>query len=128
LPALQGDVPKRLSCTLPSLFSKILYIYENYCNRILASIELRARSIQSRRGREGDSMNVTAFKRRKEFGKTLASDIAHRMRSEIVTCRFKPGEVLKFDTLRLTYGARFTTLREALTCLAAVGLVVAEEQ
>ena len=73
-------------------------------------------------------MNVTAFKRRKEFGKTLASDIAHRMRSEIVTCRLKPGEVLKFDTLRLAYGASFTTLREALTCLAAEGLVVAEEQ
>ncbi len=50
-------------------------------------------------------MNVTAFKRRKEFGKTLASDIAHRMRTEIVTCRLKPGEVLKFDTLRLAYGA-----------------------
>src|SRR5438445_374923 len=55
-------------------------------------------------------MNVTAFKRRKEFGKTLASDIAHRMRGEIVTCRLKPGEVLKFDTLRLAYGASFTNL------------------
>jgi DNA-binding GntR family transcriptional regulator len=50
------------------------------------------------------------------------------MRSEIVTCRLKPGEMLKFDTLRLAYGASFTTLREALTCLAAEGLVVAEEQ
>ena len=73
-------------------------------------------------------MNVTAFKRRKEFGKTLASDIAHRMRNELVTGRLQPGEVLKFDTLRLSYGASFTTLREALTCLAAEGLVVAEEQ
>lgn len=73
-------------------------------------------------------MNVTAFKRRKEFGKTLASDIAHRLRSEIVSCRLKPGEVLKFDALRLSYGASFTTLREALTNLAAEGLVVAEEQ
>jgi GntR family carbon starvation induced transcriptional regulator len=73
-------------------------------------------------------MNVTAFKRRKEFGKTLASDIAHRMRVEIVSCRLKPGELLKFDSLRLAYGASFTTLREALTCLAAEGLVIAEEQ
>lgn len=73
-------------------------------------------------------MTVTAFRRRKEFGKTLAADIAYRMRQEIVTCRLKPGEVLKFDTLRLAYGASFTTLREALTCLAAEGLVVAEEQ
>jgi GntR family transcriptional regulator, carbon starvation induced regulator len=73
-------------------------------------------------------MTVTAFRRRKEFGKTLASDIAHRMRNEIVTCRLKPDEVLKFDTLRLTFGASFSTLREALTSLAAEGLVVAEEQ
>src|SRR5204863_9393986 len=94
---------------------------ENYCNSILVSIESATPS-------ESDSMNVTAFKRRKEFGKTLASDIAHRMRTEIVTCRLKPGEVLKFDTLRQAYGASFTTLREALTCLSAEGLVVAEEQ
>ena len=42
----------------------------------------------------------------------------------------QPGgpEALKFDTLRLAFGASFTTLREALTSLAADGLVVAEEQ
>jgi len=75
-----------------------------------------------------ESMTTTAFKARKEFGKTLAADIAHRLRNEIVTCQLKPDESLKFDALRLSFGASFTTLREALTLLAAEGLVVAEEQ
>ena len=73
-------------------------------------------------------MTTTALKARKEFGKTLAADIAHRLRNEIVTCQLKPDESLKFDALRLSFGASFTTLREALTLLAAEGLVVAEEQ
>ena len=73
-------------------------------------------------------MTTTALKARKEFGKTLASDIAHRLRNEIVTCQLKPDESLKFDALRLSFGASFSTLREALTLLAAEGLVVAEEQ
>ncbi len=46
-------------------------------------------------------MTTTALKARKEFGKTLASDIAHRLRNEIVTCQLKPNESLKFDALRL---------------------------
>jgi GntR family carbon starvation induced transcriptional regulator len=73
-------------------------------------------------------MTVPAVKSRKEFGKTLAADITHRLRQDIVACRLKPGEPLKFDALRLAFGASFTTLREALTSLAAEGLVVAEEQ
>src|SRR5436190_1466957 len=73
-------------------------------------------------------MTTTALKARKEFGKTLAADIAHRLRNEIVTCQLKPDKSLKFDALRLSFGASFTTLREALTLLAAEGLVLAEEQ
>jgi GntR family transcriptional regulator, carbon starvation induced regulator len=73
-------------------------------------------------------MTVSAVRSRKVFGKTLAVDITHRLRQEIVGCRLKPGEPLKFDALRLAFGASFTTLREALTSLAAEGLVVAEEQ
>ena len=65
---------------------------------------------------------------RKEFGKTIAADIAHRMREEIITCRLRPGEALKFEGLRSSFGASFTTLREALTALVADGLVVAESQ
>lgn len=65
---------------------------------------------------------------RKEFGKTVAADIAHRMREEIISCRLPPGGPLKFETLRASFGASFTTLREALMALAADGLVVAEGQ
>ena len=65
---------------------------------------------------------------RKEFGKTVAADIAHRMREEILSCRLAPGEPLKFETLRAAFGASFTTLREALMALTADGLVVAEGQ
>lgn len=77
---------------------------------------------------EGNSMTGSALRPRKEFGKTLAVDITHRLRQDIVACRLKPGEPLKFDALRLTFGASFTTLREALTALTADGLVLAEEQ
>jgi GntR family carbon starvation induced transcriptional regulator len=73
-------------------------------------------------------MTVPAAKARKEFGRTLAVDITHRLRQDIVSCRLKPGEALKFDALRSAFGASFTTLREALTSLSADGLVVAEEQ
>jgi DNA-binding GntR family transcriptional regulator len=65
---------------------------------------------------------------RKQFGKTIAADITHRLREDIVSCRLQPGEPLRFDVLRLHFGASFTTLREALTALAAEGLVLAEEQ
>jgi DNA-binding GntR family transcriptional regulator len=65
---------------------------------------------------------------RKEFGKTVAADIAHRMREEVISCRMAPGEPLKFETLRSTFGASFTTLREALMALAADGLVASEGQ
>lgn len=73
-------------------------------------------------------MNIIAVKPRKEFGKTIAADIAHRLRSDIVACNLRPDEPLKFDALRQTYGASFSTLREALTSLTADGLVVSEEQ
>jgi GntR family carbon starvation induced transcriptional regulator len=73
-------------------------------------------------------MSIPVARLRKEFGKTLAADITHRLRQEIVGCRLKPGEALRFDALRSAFGASFTTLREALTSLSADGLVIAEEQ
>lgn len=73
-------------------------------------------------------MNIQAFKQRKEFGNTIAADITHRLREEIISCRLKPGEPLKFEPLRGSFGASFTTLREALMSLVADGLVVAEGQ
>src|SRR4051812_40937762 len=69
-----------------------------------------------------------AIRPRKEFGKTIAGDITHRLRREIVTCHLIPGEPLRFDVLRDRFGVSFTTLREALTSLAAEGLVDAQEQ
>lgn len=80
------------------------------------------------RDRRVGRMNINIGKPRKEFGKTIAADIAHRLRSDIVSCALKPDEPLKFDDLRQMYGASFTTLREALTSLTADGLVVAESQ
>jgi DNA-binding GntR family transcriptional regulator len=79
-------------------------------------------------GKGSTEMSNLAAKPRKEFGKTLAGDITHRLRQDILACRLKPGEALKFDALRQAFGASFTTLREALTSLSAEGLVVAEEQ
>jgi GntR family transcriptional regulator, carbon starvation induced regulator len=74
------------------------------------------------------AMPDNAIRPRKEFGKTIAADITHRLREEIVACALAPGEPLRFDVLRERFGASFTTLREALTALAAEGLVDAQEQ
>jgi GntR family transcriptional regulator, carbon starvation induced regulator len=73
-------------------------------------------------------MNIQIVNSRKEFGKTVAADVTHRLREEIIACRLRPGEPLKFERLRASFGASFTTLREALTALVADGLVVTEEQ
>lgn len=63
-----------------------------------------------------------------EGARTLAADVLQRLRSDIVSCRLKPGAALKFETLKETYGASFSTLREALTALVSEGLVVSEGQ
>ncbi|MEH2522523.1 MULTISPECIES: GntR family transcriptional regulator [unclassified Bradyrhizobium] len=73
-------------------------------------------------------MNIQIVKPRKEFGNTVAADVTHRLREEIISCRLKPGEPLKFEPLRASFGASFTTLREALMSLVADGLVVMEGQ
>jgi GntR family transcriptional regulator, carbon starvation induced regulator len=73
-------------------------------------------------------MSVTGLKPRREFGKTVAADVTHRLRQAIVGGKLPPGEPLRFDVLRSSFGVSFTTLREALTALAAEGLVLLEEQ
>jgi DNA-binding GntR family transcriptional regulator len=73
-------------------------------------------------------MDTFAVKAGKEHGKTVAANVAHRLRSDIVACHLKPDDPLKFDALRQSYGASFSTLREALTSLVADGLVAVEEQ
>jgi DNA-binding GntR family transcriptional regulator len=61
-------------------------------------------------------------------GRTLASDVLHRLRRDITECTLRPGEKLRFETLRRAYGVSFSTLREALAHLVSEGLVVAEGQ
>lgn len=63
----------------------------------------------------------------KTAGETRATDVLHRMRTDIISCVLKPDAKLRFEALRDTYGASFSTLREALARLVAEGLVVAEE-
>lgn len=62
------------------------------------------------------------------IGGTLATDVLHRLREDIVSCVLKPGERLRFEALREIYGVSFSTLREALSCLAAERLVIAQGQ
>jgi DNA-binding GntR family transcriptional regulator len=63
-----------------------------------------------------------------EEARTRAADVLGRLHADIVACRLKPGEPLRFEPLKEAYGASFTTLREALTALTADGLVISEGQ
>ena len=63
-----------------------------------------------------------------EEARTRAADVLGRLHADIVTCRLKPGEPLRFEPLKEAYGASFTTLREALTALTGDGLVISEGQ
>ena len=71
---------------------------------------------------------VTALRSIAVWLDALASDVFHRIRDDIISCIFKPGEKLKFETLRDIYGVSFSTLREALTRLVSEGLVEARGQ
>jgi DNA-binding GntR family transcriptional regulator len=64
----------------------------------------------------------------REQSRTLAADVFARLRADILACRLKPGAALRFETLKESYGASFSTLREALTALVAEGLVASEGQ
>ena len=59
---------------------------------------------------------------------TLAAEVLRRLRDDIIWCRLMPGASLRFEALKESYGASFSTLREALSALVAAGLVVSEEQ
>lgn len=61
-------------------------------------------------------------------GRTLASDVLHRLRADLVEGALAPGMRLRFAELRRHYGVSFGTLREALAHLVREGLVVAEGQ
>jgi DNA-binding GntR family transcriptional regulator len=61
-------------------------------------------------------------------GRTRATDVLHRLRSDIIACTMRPGSRLRFETLRSVYNVSFSTLREGLSRLASEGLVIADGQ
>jgi DNA-binding GntR family transcriptional regulator len=63
-----------------------------------------------------------------ERPKTLAEAIYKKLRQDILSVRLKPGAKLRFADLKESYAAGNSTLREALSRLAADRLVIAESQ
>lgn len=61
-------------------------------------------------------------------GGTLASALALRIRETILRGERAPGARLRLDELRAAYGVSLSPLREALSRLAAEGLVIAQDQ
>lgn len=74
------------------------------------------------------SGNETGQRSHSLIGGTLANDVLHRLREDIISCILKPGEKLRFEQLREIYGVSFSTLREALSRLASEQLVVSHGQ
>lgn len=66
--------------------------------------------------------------RPRQPGQTVTTLVLERLRSDILSVRFQPGEKLRFRELRARYGVGVSPLREALTRLTADGLVVLEDQ
>jgi len=59
---------------------------------------------------------------------TLASSIEERLRRDLISAVFMPGEKLAIDALREKYGAGASPVREALNRLSAEGWVVLSDQ
>lgn len=59
---------------------------------------------------------------------TLIGKTHARLKNNIITGRYRPGEKLRIEHLKRDYGVSGGTLREALTMLFAEGLVVSEGQ
>jgi GntR family carbon starvation induced transcriptional regulator len=60
--------------------------------------------------------------------KTLAEHIFHELRGDLIRGRMEPGSKLRVEELRIKYGVSGSAVREALSRLAALGLVQAEGQ
>ena len=58
----------------------------------------------------------------------VGDDGYRRIRSDIIFGRLRPGQKLRLEGLKETYGVSVSTLREILNRLAAEGFVVAEGQ
>ena len=61
-------------------------------------------------------------------GKTLAAVVYERLRQDILSCRLRPNHRLLLGELTQAYDAGVSPIREALSRLAADGLVVIESQ
>jgi DNA-binding GntR family transcriptional regulator len=59
---------------------------------------------------------------------TVGASIYQRLRSDIIMGRLRPGQRLRLEQLKEDYAAGASTLREALSRLAADGFVLAEGQ
>ncbi|MEC7257070.1 MAG: GntR family transcriptional regulator [Pseudomonadota bacterium] len=73
-------------------------------------------------------METLRFDTDAHSGDTVGDIAYRRIRSDIVLGRLLPGEKLKLDRMKQTYGASVTTLREILNRLAVEELVSAEGQ
>jgi GntR family transcriptional regulator, carbon starvation induced regulator len=63
---------------------------------------------------------------RADENEAVGDDGYRRIRADIVFGRLKPGQKLKLDGLKESYGVSVSTLREILSRLTADGLVLAE--
>ncbi len=63
---------------------------------------------------------------RAEGTEAIGDDTYRRLRSDIVFGKLRPGQKLRLDGLKETYGVSVSTLRETLNRLTAEGLVFAE--
>ncbi len=63
-----------------------------------------------------------------ENEQTIGEATYSRLRADIIGCRLSPGQKLKLEPLRETYGVGVSTLREILNRLASEDLVIAEGQ
>ena len=59
---------------------------------------------------------------------TLSDQVFRRLEDDILSCRLVPGSRLRQKELGATYGTAGSAVREALSQLASMGLVVAEPQ
>jgi len=60
--------------------------------------------------------------------RTVTSALVGRLRSDIIDCVLGPGDKLRLAELQKRYGAGVIPLREALSRLAAAGMVEVEDQ
>ncbi len=74
---------------------------------------------------EADSLDEV---RDQQEPRTLVVAAYRRLRRDIVQGRYKPGQKLRVEHLKLTYGVSAGTLREALALLISDSLVVSSEQ